>query len=137
MIDANDQELDSRRAVKEPYVVLLHGVRALSPDAFEMEVEWSFQEFRGVPAASDRAWYRVERRINTNWDPPLRSMHVDLPYWLDLGQGVLLGVANQILRCQEAGEPVLYPSGEPLMLPVDIAHGDGERFLGLEQPGGS
>jgi hypothetical protein len=108
-------------AHKEPFVVLLHGIRTLSPEAFEMDVEWSFQEQWGLPAARDRGWYRVTCKAMPAF-PEFRSLRAELPERLDLGQGVLVRVAGIVQRRLEAGESVTFP--------IDIAHGDGDQFLG-------
>jgi hypothetical protein len=108
------------RAIKEPCVVFLHGVRTLSPDTFEINVEWSFQEQWGMPAEGDRAWYRVTKRIYPEL-PPVKGLHAELPHRLALGQGVLVRVAGIVQQRLEAGESVSFP--------IDIARDDGKGFI--------
>jgi hypothetical protein len=108
------------RALRQPFVVLLHDVRTLSPDAFEMDVEWSFLAQWGLPDESGRGWYPVSIRY---WPdlPAVRRLHAELPQRLGLGQGVLVRVAGIVQQRLEAGESVSFP--------IDIAHDDGEGFI--------
>jgi hypothetical protein len=108
------------REIKEPFAVLLHGVRTLSPDAFEIDVEWSFQEQWGMPAESERAWYVVTKRTYPEL-PRVKGLHAELPQRLALGQGVLVRVAGIVQERLEAGESVSFP--------IDIAHDDGKGFI--------
>jgi hypothetical protein len=108
------------REITEPFVVLLHGVRTLSSDAFEIDVEWSFQEQWGIPAESGRAWYLVTRRTYPQL-PSVKGLHAELPHRLALGQGVLVRVAGIVQQRLEAGEFVSFP--------IDIAHDDGKGFI--------
>jgi hypothetical protein len=106
---------------KEPFVVLLHGVRVVSPDAFEIDVEWAFQEQWGMPAEKARGWYRVTWKPIPGF-PDFRSMRAELPERLGLGEGALVRVSGIVQRDLEEGRAVSFP--------IDIAHGDLEQFLG-------
>ena len=109
--------------LEEPYVVILHGVRTVSPDTFEIDVEWSFPGQWGIPGASDRAWYVVSKREESIL-PGVTLLHAEFPYWLSIGQGVLVRVSGIVQRLLDEGAAVSFP--------IDIGHGEGDKFLSEE-----